>query len=236
MQKLNYVVMTNKFLYPFLILLLCTTVLFSCKKENINDAITTIRVSVVNEKGEVQPSCLVKLFDEASYLKFKEDIKTETPYKSTTDKSGIAHFTIDNSVWFSTSSTRELNFVVIEAQTANQVSWSSAGGTVMRGKDTAFKIVVKKGQTLPDESTKSLIIEDGVVKGISDENVSKVIFPNNVKAISEFAFRDSKIVEVVLNEGIEKIGRFAFMDSKIQKINFPSTLVSIEESAFQDCI
>lgn len=40
----------------------------------------------------------------------------------------------------------------------------------------------------------------------------------------------------MLNEGIERIGRFAFMDSKIQKINFPSTLVSIEESAFQDCI
>lgn len=229
--------MTDKLFYPFLILLLCTTVLFSCKKENMNDATTTaVRISVVNEKGEVQPACIVKLFDEASFLKFKEDVKTETPYKSTTDKSGIAYFTIDNAAWFSTSSTRELNFVVIETQTASQVSWSSAGGTVMRGKDTAFKIVVKNGQTIPDESTKSLIIEDGVVKGISDENVSKVIFPNNVKAISEFAFRDSKIVEVVLNEGIERIGRFAFMDSKIQKINFPSTLVSIEESAFQDCI
>lgn len=175
--------MTDKLFYPFLILLLCTTVLFSCKKENMNDATTTaVRISVVNEKGEVQPDCIVKLFDKASFLKFKEDVKTETPYKSTNDKSGIAYFTIDNAAWFSTSSTRELNFVVIETQTASQVSWSSAGGTVMRGKDTAFKIVVKNGQTIPDESTKSLIIEDGVVKGISDENVSKVIFPNNVKA------------------------------------------------------
>lgn len=228
--------MTDKLLYPFLILLLCATVLFSCKKENINDATTTIRVSVVNEKGEVQPSCIVKLFDEASFLKFKEDVKTETPYKSTTDKSGIAYFTIDNAAWFSTSSTRELNFVVIEAQTASQVSWSSAGGTVMRGKDTVFKIVVKNGQTVPDEPTKSLIIEDGVVKGISDENVSKVIFPDNVKAISEYAFSNSNIVELVMCEGVERIGKGAFMGSKIQKINFPSTLVSIEESAFQDCI
>lgn len=228
--------MTDKLLYPFLILLLCTMVLFSCKKENMNDATTTaVRISVVNEKGEVQPNCIVKLFDEASFLKFKEDVKTETSYQSTTDKNGIAYFTIDNAAWFSTSSTRELNFVVIEAQTASQVSWSSAGGTVMKGKDTAFKIVVKNGQTIPDESTKSLIIEDGVVKGISDENVSKVIFPNNVKAIAEFAFRDSKIVEVVLNEGLERIGKCAFMNGELQKINFPSTLMAIEEAAFQDC-
>lgn len=229
--------MTDRLFYPFLFLLLCAMVLFSCKKENINDTTTTaIRVSVVNEKGEVQPNCIVNLFDEALFLKFKENIKIETPYKNTTDKSGIAYFTIDNAVWFSTASARELNFVVIEAQTANQVSWSSAGGTVMRGKDTAFKIVVKNGQTAPDESTKSLIIEDGVVKGISDDNISKVVFPKNVKAISECAFSNSNIVEVVLNEGIERIDRLAFMDSKIQKINFPSTLVSIEESAFQDCL
>lgn len=56
--------MTDKLFYPFLILLLCTTVLFSCKKENMNDATTTaVRISVVNEKGEVQPDCIVKLFD-----------------------------------------------------------------------------------------------------------------------------------------------------------------------------
>lgn len=229
--------MTDRLFYPFLILLLCAMVLFSCKKEKINDATTTaIRVSVVNEKGEIQPNRIVNLFDETSFLKFKEGIKVETPYKNTTDKSGVAYFKIDNAVWFSAASARELNFVVIETRDAGQISWSWAGGTVMKGKDAMFKIILKNGQTESDESAKSLIIEDGVVKGISDDKISKVVFPSHVKAVSECAFRNSNIVEVVMNEGIEQIGKCAFMESKIQKINFPSTLVSIEEAAFQDCI
>ena len=87
----------------------------------------------------------------------------------------------------------------------------------------------------PVENNSVLVIENNILKGITDKNITSLILPSEIKEIANNVFEGSNISEITLNEGIETIGDACFLNSKIKKINFPSTLKHIGKAAFQDC-
>ena len=93
----------------------------------------------------------------------------------------------------------------------------------------------EENENKEEQKESVLIIENGILKGISDKSVTSIILSDNVKTIAEKAFENSSIIEATLNEGIEILEKNCFANSKIKKINFPSTLKRIENDAFLDC-
>lgn len=85
------------------------------------------------------------------------------------------------------------------------------------------------------ENNSVLVIENNILKSITDKNISSVVLPSNVKEIANNVFEGSNITKIILNEGIEKIGDACFLNCKIKDINFPSSLKHIGRAAFQDC-
>lgn len=123
-------------------------------------------------------------------------------------------------------------FVVIEQFDKDNYRFSSEGGTVKKNDKASFTIIFP---TPKDTSVTNLIIEDNILKGITDKNLTSVILFPNIKEITNNVFERSNITEITLNDGIEKIGNECFLGSKIKKINFPSSLKFIGTSAFLDC-
>lgn len=85
------------------------------------------------------------------------------------------------------------------------------------------------------ENNSLFVIENNILKGITDKNNSSVVLPSNIKEIANNVFEGSSITEIILNEGIETIGDACFLNSQIKNINFPSSLKHIGKAAFQDC-
>lgn len=209
--------------------------LVSCKKNNPNENIntyTTVEIIIENGKGEKIPGQYVKMFDEGTYALFKENHSTKALAESVTNKSGKAIFTLDNKTWFDGKSYIDLMFVVIEQLDKDNYRFSAEGGTIKKNDKASFTIIF---QTKEDTPVTNLIIEDNILKGITNKNLTSIVLPANIKEIANNVFKRSNITEITLNDGIEKIGNECFLGSKIKKINFPSSLKFIDTSAFLDC-
>lgn len=108
---------------------------------------------------------------------------------------------------------------------------------------TLFTISCKSNETPEPDKTltenetplSALVVEDGVLKGVSDKSLTSIVLPSNIKSIGDCAFYESNVNEITLNDGIETIGKQCFTGSKIRKINFPSSLKEVGIMAFQDC-
>lgn len=210
-----------KFL-SFILLGMC--LLFGgCKKENpsVNSDSSIVEITVCTSKGELLENQVVRMYDEATYEAFKENHTTKALCELTTDKSGKVSFILENKKWFSGN-------------------WWSRGGTITAGKKHSFRIEIdcKNIAENPGLSTdeSKLVLEDGVLKGLKDPSLTRLVLPASVKSIAPGAFWESKIESLVLNEGLESIGLQAFAKSqKLTSVTFPSSLKRIGEHAFEDC-
>lgn len=218
--------------------------LFGCKKEklSVNDNASIVEITVCNSKGELLENQLVKMYDEAAYEAFKEKQTTKALCEVMTDKNGKAVFVLERQKWFAGAKSRELMFVVLDGVDATNYEWWSRGGTVTAGKKQSFKIEVERKKTVHEPEKEEMpaespfLIEEGVLKGIKDKNLSQVILPAEVKSIASGAFWESNVESLVLNEGLESIGVQAFARSKkLVSVSFPSSLKAIEKHAFEDC-
>lgn len=229
-----------KFL-SFILLGMC--LLFGgCKKENpsVNSDSSIVEITVCTSKGELLENQVVRMYDEATYEAFKENHTTKALCELTTDKSGKVSFILENKKWFSGVSSREFMFVVLDAIDAGNYNWWSRGGTITAGKKHSFRIeidrknIAENSGLSTDES--KLVLEDGVLKGLKDPSLTRLVLPASVKSIAPGAFWESKIESLVLNEGLESIGLQAFAKSqKLTSVTFPSSLKRIGEHAFEDC-
>lgn len=229
-----------KFL-SFILLGMC--LLFGgCKKENpsVNSDSSIVEITVCTSKGELLENQVVRMYDEATYEAFKENHTTKALCELTTDKSGKVSFILENKKWFSGVSSREFMFVVLDAIDAGNYNWWSRGGTITAGKKHSFRIEIDRKNIAenPGLSTdeSKLVLEDGVLKGLKDPSLTRLVLPASVKSIAPGAFWESKIESLVLNEGVESIGLQAFAKSqKLTSVTFPSSLKRIGEHAFEDC-
>ena len=213
-----------------------------CKKENpsVNSDSSIVEITVCTSKGELLENQVVRMYDEATYEAFKENHTTKALCELTTDKSGKVSFILENKKWFSGVSSREFMFVVLDAIDAGNYNWWSRGGTITAGKKHSFRIEIDRKNIAEnlglstDES--KLVLEDGVLKGLKDPSLTRLVLPASVKSIAPGAFWESKIESLVLNEGLESIGLQAFAKSqKLTSVTFPSSLKRIGEHAFEDC-
>lgn len=225
----------NKLFLSLLLLISSVLNFSSCKKKDIpnkESLYTTVEITVKNEQGKNISGVYVKMFDEKTYSLFKEDHTTKAQAESITNKDGIAVFTLENSKWFKLNESAELMFSVLEETDSNNYQFSSKGGTIKKNSKTKFTIILPE-KAIP--SVSSLIIENNVLKGITDKSLTSIVLPSYVRGIADNAFNMSSITEITLNDGIESIGDGCFLKSKIKNINFPSSLKYIGRAAFQDC-
>ena len=189
---------------------------------------------VSNNKGEVLKNTLVRMYDPASFEVFKKDPTTAALLGVATNYKGIATFELQQAQWFKTGKTVELYFVVAEILDKDNYRWWSEGGTITLGKNQAFKIVVEQKNPAPSE-TDNLIVKDNIAIGLKNKDITRLVFPENIKGIADEAFAESVLETVVLNEGLLSIGKAAFRNSKVSEITFPSSLEQLGENAFEDC-
>lgn len=219
----------------FAFILLGIVIFTSCRKSKDTPANASIvRVMVSNNKGEVLKNTLVRMYDPASFEVFKKDPTTAALLGVATNDKGIATFELQQAQWFKTGKTVELYFVVAEILDKDNFRWWSEGGTITLGKNQAFKIVVEQKNPAPSE-TDNLIVKDNIAIGLKSKDITRLVFPENIKGIADEAFAESALETVVLNEGLLSIGKAAFRNSKVSEITFPSSLEQLGENAFEDC-
>lgn len=72
---------------------------------------------------------------------------------------------------------------------------------------------------------------------LADRYIKKIILPDSIKVIHDYAFKDSNIKSIHLGNGIEKIGDCAFQDcTHLVDINLPEGLKHISIAAFKECV
>lgn len=219
----------------FAFILLGIVIFTSCRKSKDTPANASIvRVMVSNNKGEVLKNTLVRMYDPASFEVFKKDPTTAALLGVATNDKGIATFELQQAQWFKTGKTVELYFVVAEILDKDNFRWWSEGGTITLGKNQAFKIVVEQKNSAPSE-TDNLIVKDNIAIGLKNKDITRLVFPENIKGIADEAFAESALETVVLNEGLLSIGKAAFRNSKVSEITFPSSLEQLGENTFEDC-
>ena len=79
-----------------------------------------------------------------------------------------------------------------------------------------------------------LVIEKGVVFGC-DENIKKVVLPQNTTTINESAFYESDLEEIVLNDGLRLIETFAFLGTNIKSLHIPASVEHIGAGFVSGC-
>ena len=72
----------------------------------------------------------------------------------------------------------------------------------------------------------------GIASGM---HAKRLILPDTVRRIEEYAFYQEILEEVLMEEGLETIGPHAFDDSRIRSLVIPNTVTSIGEEAFYNC-
>lgn len=203
----------------------------SSKDKVSNQTETTVEITVKNQKGESIAGETVQMYDKNTYEIFKENPTLKGQLQTITDNRGKAVFRLKKDEWFNKIKEKELMFVVIKSNVPNY-QWWSTGGNIKAGKNQSFEIIIENN---PATDTSLLIIENDILVGLKDKNLTSVILPQNIKGIADKAFKESQIQTIVLNEGMLSIGNEAFKESKLQSIVFPSTLTSIGRNAFEDC-
>lgn len=77
-------------------------------------------------------------------------------------------------------------------------------------------------------------LPEGAFKGCS--SLSNVVFEGDLKAISASAFEDcTSLVSISLPDSVTIIGKRAFANSGLRDFSVPSSLTSVDESAFEGC-
>ena len=65
--------------------------------------------------------------------------------------------------------------------------------------------------------------------------IVRVVIPEGFTRVESYAFAGcSKLSELILSEGLTEFGRFAIEDTQVAKLSFPSSLVKIEGSSFNN--
>lgn len=96
----------------------------------------------------------------------------------------------------------------------------------------------KSTETNPIEINKGLcIVPEGITKlgkgCFSNCHISKLILPNSLRSIEDFALQCNNIKDITIPEGVTKLGKLVF--NKCHKLNsvlLPSTLKIIDEDCF----
>ena len=85
-------------------------------------------------------------------------------------------------------------------------------------------------------SKKDFEIEDGVLIEYNGES-TKVVIPNGVVAIGDFAFTlCSEITEITIPKTVKSIGHNAFWHcANLNSIKIPYSVINIDDNAFEDC-
>ena len=142
------------------------------------------------------------MFDEETFSIFKKDSNTKALYESLTNADGKAIFIIDNTKLFNQRAAIDLIFVSTEYNDNNFSYKRKTLNINEKAKVTIILPCVKE--------TSTFIIENNILKGITDNNLKSIILPPNVKEIANNVFEKSEITEITLNEGLEKNRRQMF--------------------------
>lgn len=225
------------------ILLSFCLLLQGCSKDNPADhrGTSIVEVIVRNPKGEPQADKTVKIFSASDYEVFRNNHLTKALLEGRTDKEGKANFVLDGEQWFKGSrSAQDLYVVVEESYDAHNYHWWSQLVTVRPGRRRIVRMETgdEAGRIHSESPTrhKYLLISDGVVTGLRDSSITRLVFPAEARSIADGAFRCSRIESVVLNEGLESIGTQAFMGCRqLSAVTLPASLKTIGPHAFEDC-
>lgn len=79
------------------------------------------------------------------------------------------------------------------------------------------------------------IIPKGYLAG--NTKVERVVIPEGIKNISDFAFADMRLKEVIIPSSVEQIGIYAFVnDGNLKEVVIPEGVKQIEGQAFANCV
>ena len=67
------------------------------------------------------------------------------------------------------------------------------------------------------------------------KNAYKLVLPENISGIGNFAFYKCNLSEIILNENLLTIGYGSFSNSKIKLVTIPKNIKSIFGEAFSKC-
>lgn len=93
------------------------------------------------------------------------------------------------------------------------------------------------------EENKYFSVENGILFNHDKTTVvfcipnmtGSITLPSSVLEIADSAFRYSDVSEIIISEGTKTIGEMAFYNSGLQTIHIPSSLLRIDEKAFDAC-
>ena len=99
--------------------------------------------------------------------------------------------------------------------------------------------IIPKGYTYTGNHLTTIHIPEGyervgneAFKGNSQ--ISQVTFPNTLEVIGTSAFQNcGALREIVFNEGLQNIGELAFAGNSLTSVKFPSTLLIVDDGAFE---
>lgn len=79
-----------------------------------------------------------------------------------------------------------------------------------------------------------ILSEDGkTVLGVTDNTITKVVVPEGVEKIEDWAFKDCHQLQILkLPNSLKRIGFGAFTCTKLEYVSFPEGVEEIEEAAF----
>lgn len=90
----------------------------------------------------------------------------------------------------------------------------------------------KLGSTTLDLSKTA--VETIGLRSFADDGLKKVILPESIKKLDDYAFANNKITDINLPEGLETIGRDAFSKSEMSEITIPASLTSLGATVFSE--
>ena len=90
----------------------------------------------------------------------------------------------------------------------------------------------KLGSTTLDLSKTA--VETIGFRSFADDGLKKVILPESIKKLDDYAFENNKITDINLPEGLETIGRDAFSKSEMSEITIPASLTSLGATVFSE--
>ena len=83
------------------------------------------------------------------------------------------------------------------------------------------------------EADSLTVIKEGAFSGNITE---KIILPDSVTTVGDYAFENSALSEIVVSDGsaLSKIGKGAFVGTTIEEIYLPESLTLVDDNAFKD--
>jgi len=100
--------------------------------------------------------------------------------------------------------------------------------------------VIRKSDVVLIQGCKNSVVPNGVTgigeRAFNGSSVDQISLPSSLSYIGSYAFGSSKIKSIEIPEGVTRIGDHAFfLCGQLTSIQLPSTLTTIEYSAFNSC-